>query len=223
MQEAGRPLTIGKDQSLLLQPDVEHGGTAPYSKDLSFYWIHFQPAKARAAGNTLRVPQVSSPRRVDRLTDLLHRFVDEQEAGTLSTMTADLLVTLMLCEVAESSSAAAPSAAASLAGRAMTYIAAHADKPLATSAVADALGCNPDYLGRVFLAAHGQTITEAIHRHRCRDARRLLLDGTLNVDQVAAACAFESTGYFRRVFKQYEGLTPRQYRRLYRRMHINWR
>ncbi|MEI8242397.1 MAG: helix-turn-helix transcriptional regulator [bacterium] len=92
---------------------------------------------------------------------------------------------------------------------------------ISASDVATGLSCNPDYLGRIFRQARGLTLTDAIHKHRLQQARRLLMESGLNVDQVARACGFREAGYFRRVFRKKEGMTPLAFRRLYARVHLN--
>lgn len=223
MEEAGQTLQVRQNQTLLLWPDRRHRGLQPYSADLSFYWIHFH-LRASSRAQELRIAQLSQPRRPDRLMELYHRFLDDQQDGKLTPIAANALMTLMLCEAAD---VAAPdnalSAARLLAGRAEAYIAAHAQKSLSATTIADHLQCNPDYLGRVYRRIFGHTLTDAIHRQRCRDARKLLLESALNVDQIARQVGFESAGYLRRLFKRSEGITPLRYRQLHRRIHINWR
>lgn len=227
MSEEDRRFELAPGQTLLLWPGRRHRGTAAYPVDLSFYWVHFQ-VSARRGGrgrDALFVPQVSLPRRPDRLTELLHRFLDDQQDGRLPPPNANLLVTLMLMEAADDVGrhATTPSAAHALAGRVDAYIAAHAHEPISTATIAAAFNCNADYLGRAYHRASQTTITAAIHHARLRDARQLLLAGDLNIDQVARQCGFTAAGYFRRVFQRHHGMTPNHYRRLYQRRQINWR
>ena len=43
-------------------------------------------------------------------------------------------------------------------------------------------------------------------------ARKLLEDEELKIVLVAKACGYENQPYFNRLFKNYYGMTPRQYR-----------
>ncbi|MCC6580638.1 MAG: AraC family transcriptional regulator [Phycisphaeraceae bacterium] len=226
MMEEGRPLTIREGGTLLLWPGRRHWGAGPYPKNLSFYWIHFQlPAARRRVTGASRVmlSQTATPRRPDRLMELMHWFLDDQESGRSAAMPANLLVTLMLLEVASSGDGVVPTAGAALADRADAHLAAHAHQMLSTSTVARVMGCHPDHLGRVYRSQRGVTLTDAIHQVRLRDARRLMLDSDLNIDQIAAQCGFASAGYFRRIFERHHGITPLRFRRLHQRRHINWR
>ena len=223
LQEAGRHFSVQAGETLLLWPGRPHGGTAPYPANLSFYWLHFylEPLTPHFSGE-MRVPQHTRVSRPDHLTNLFRRFLDDQETLTVHAPAANLLVMLMLYEVTGPYTPLAPeSAAATLAGRADTLIRTQFHKPLSTARLARQLHCNPDYLGRVFRQLYGLTLTEAVHQRRLKHARKLLLEDTQTTDAVALACGFSDAGYFRRVFKRAEGMTPYAFRKLYSKMHVN--
>jgi AraC-like DNA-binding protein len=225
VREEERPFEVEAGQSLILRPRRRHEGTEPYPPDLSFYWVHFvvDDGGEVDAGATVRVPKHTTVGRPDHLAELFRRFLDDQEAGRLRPVPADLLLMLMLCEVSESygAEASAEDNAAVLAGRADAHIRTHFHAPLSTSGLARELGCNPDYLGRVFRRVYGKTPTEAIHWRRLRHARRMLLEGDRNVEEISRTCGFRDVRYFRRLFKRHEGMTPLAFRRLYAQMHVN--
>ncbi|WP_420594076.1 AraC family transcriptional regulator [Deinococcus sp.] len=224
-QRETQAFRLSRGQSLLLFPGRRHFGTAAYPANLSFYWLHFRlrpQADAGQAGFLVDVPRHASVARPEQLTGLFHRFLSEQEAGTLLVAEANLLVIQLLLEMARS--VAAPpersSAGAVLAGRAEIRIRQQFHQDLSASRLAEELGCNPDYLGRVFRQVYGHTLTEALLRCRVRHAKHLLQEAELSVASVAAQCGFHEPGYFRRMFKRYEGVTPGVYRRLNGRRHV---
>jgi AraC-like DNA-binding protein len=227
IREQDRQFTVAPNQYLILQPGLEHAGTQTYADDLSFYWVHFDlPSDARRKSQCMiTLTQHAQPRRPDRLTELLHRFLDDQVNQAHSPLAANCQMMLMLNEAADTIPVdqQASQSANSLAPRAEKYIASHAHESISTSDVAEHLNCNPDYLGQVFRHTFGMTLTQAIIKQRLTDARKLLMDSQLNIDQVARTCGFATPGYFRRVFQASEGLSPRQYRKLHLRLHINWR
>ncbi len=225
IREEDRGFKVSAGQSLILWPERRHRGTAPFPPDLSFYWIHFtlQPPSASTRSPELTIPQYATVSRPDHMTELFRRFLDDQESGILDVTSAGLLVMLMLCEVARSRPPGSlpESASTRLAGRADAYIRTHFHEPIRPADLAQMLGCNANYLSRIFHQAYGQTLTEAIHRRRLHHARQLLLDDDRNVDEIARACGFQDAGYFRRMFKRQEGITPLAFRRLYSRLHTN--
>lgn len=222
MQEEDRRFEVRAGQALLLWPGRRHFGTAAYPRDLSFYWIHFHLERPRrGAKELLRMPQHARVERPERLLEHLHRFLDDQATGQLRPLQGSCLVLLMLGEAARGAGAPVGSeAGAVLAARAQAFLAAHYHERISASDVAAALDCNADYLGRVFRRAGGQTLTDALHRLRLKEARTLLIEDRMNVDEIARACGFDDAGYFRRIFRRHTGLSPRAFRRLHARAHV---
>jgi AraC-like DNA-binding protein len=226
--EGPRRFEVRAGEALHLWPGRRHGGTAPYPPDLSFYWLHFRvterAARTSGARPVLALPQHLRVGRPDRLTELLRRFLDDQESGRLTPLAGALLVALMLEEATLAPPPAAgrtASVAEALAARADGFVLTRFHQPVSTWDAARELGCSPDYLGRMYRRMRGMTLTEAINRTRLRHARRLLMDSSLNVDEVARAAGFSEAGYFRRVFRRAEGFSPSAFRRSYARMHLN--
>jgi AraC-like DNA-binding protein len=225
IREEQQSFRVGAGEALVLRAGREHGGTRDYSPELQFYWIHFQITEAKPISPDARmhVPRHRVVGRPDRLEELLRRYLDDQESGGLTPRTASLLVALMLSELGDSRppGVKAGRAAAMLASRTLMHIRTHFHEDISTAVLAGLLHCNPDYLGRIFKQVQGITITEAIHRHRLRHARRLLLDREMNIDRVAREAGYTDPGYFRRVFRRYSGLTPGAFRRLYGLVAVN--
>jgi AraC-like DNA-binding protein len=209
-------------QSVLFHAGRKHGGTTNYAPDLSFYWVHFLLPKPSRTKQRMVLPKTATLRRPEVLTELLRRYLDEREAGRLDDVTGGALLLLMFREIERASEQAqATGAGYVLAERAWQYIVAHAHRPISTADVAGHLRCNPDYLGRVFRATRGVSIVEAIHRRRIHEARKMLIDGEMNIEEIASASGFSDACYFRRVFKQSVGMSPRKFRQLYARVHVN--
>lgn len=238
MYEEDQSFRIAPEETLILCAGHRHGGIGDYPPDLSFYWIHFEwlagaagrkarrsvrPGHKQAKTETLEIPRCGPVARPDRLAELFHWFLNDQESGRLTRAAADLLVLQMLQEVANRRlpDEATDSAGAALAAQANRLVRTRFHEELQTSSLARELDCNPDYLGRVYHRAYGYTLTEGIHRARLKEARSLLMDGQQNVDQIARAVGYSDPGYFRRIFRRQEGLSPRAYRRLHARVHIN--
>lgn len=217
MGEDGREYRLGAGDTLLLHAGRTHSGLAPYPADLSFYWIHFRlrPGKTLAG-----CPKHATPARAERLSELFHRFIDDQEAKQLTATRAALLIGLMLCELKEQRKTESVNESV-LAARVEAYIDTHFDKPIGTHAISRHLGYNPDYLGRIVRRDRQQTILDLLHRRRLREARTLLRDTTLSVKQIAQRCGFNHPVFLRQLFSRHEGMSPREYRKLYARLHVN--
>ncbi len=224
MFEAEQRFSLGPGEGLLLEPGRQHGGAAPYPDDLSFFWLHFRRLAVpggQAAGLELRLPKCGRAADPEDLTELLRRFLAEQERGGLFPLRGALLLAEILAVYAQTQPVESASAGQTLANRARQLIATQACEGLTTAELARQLRCNPDYLGRVFKLACESTPTEAILAQRLKRAKRLLLDGAENVDEVRRQCGFASATHFRRIFKRQTGLTPQAFRRRYAPLHVN--
>ena len=85
-------------------------------------------------------------------------------------------------------------------------------KDLSLSEVAEAVCKNYNYLSKLFREETGMTFVDYLLRVRMEHSRHLLLDVSLNVEQVARAVGFSDAGYYTRQFKKVMGVTPNQYR-----------
>lgn len=223
MHEDGIPFTVTAGQTLLLWPGRRHGGTVLYPDDLQFYWLHFDVLDTNATDG-IQIPQLAEIDRTDYLTMLFRTYLDNQGLTPQRQVSADLLLMLILSEVACSTSnkrSDISPAKTRLAERARGMIRMRSCDNISTSDIAGELDVNPDYLGRVYHAAYGRTIIDAIHERRIQRAKMLLIETEDTVDSIASACGFDNTGYFRRIFQRSEGMSPRKYRQLYCRVHVN--
>lgn len=224
MEESGQRFDLQPGQTLILWPDRHHRGVEPYKRDLSFYWIHFSLVPTReSSGTKITIPQTATLVRPDRMAELFHRFLSEQEEGHVSPYEGDLLLSLMLLEVNRSHHRPVAPLTSGLLARADNYISESFHRNIGAGDVARSLRLNPDYLGRIYHQARGHTLTQAIHRRQIREALTLLRETTLNVDEIASASGFQDPRYFRRIFSRYQGVSPIRYRNFHTRIHINTR
>ncbi len=222
ISEGNRVFHVHESESLILWPHRRHKAASPFGPDLRFYWLHFALLE-RESKISLMIPQHIKIKRPDHLTSLFRRFLDDQEGNNLTQVAANLLVMLMLSEVADSSHFEAPAdeSASVLASRVNALIRTHFHEKLNTSIIAETLHRNPDYLGRVFKDIYGHTITDAINQFRLKQARKLLLESEQKVDEVALSCGYTDAGYFRRLFKRSEGISPKRFKSLHAKLHVN--
>jgi AraC-like DNA-binding protein len=96
--------------------------------------------------------------------------------------------------------------------RAKDFILARATEPLTIRDVAHHVHLTPDSLSRNFKKVTGMTVAEYLARVRVEKAKQLIADASKRIAEAAFACGFESIPYFNRVFKNYTGLSPSEYR-----------
>lgn len=89
-----------------------------------------------------------------------------------------------------------------------SYIGKHYAQPLSLEMLADFLSVSPFFLSRVFNSESGFSLSEYLTMIRMNQAKTLLLDGRMNVSEVADAVGYEDSGYFSKVFKRHFGCNP---------------
>ena len=77
--------------------------------------------------------------------------------------------------------------------------------------LAELMGMNPDYLGRIFREYSGYTVVEYLSKVRIDKAKELLKSTDMRVKEVAAAVGYSNFSYFSQVFKKATGMTPKTY------------
>lgn len=92
------------------------------------------------------------------------------------------------------------------------YISHHISEEITRGDIAGALYLNEDYISRVFKKDTGMTISQYINQARIRRATELLTATELAVGDVAEAVGYSNFSYFSKIFRQYEGCSPREYK-----------
>lgn len=81
---------------------------------------------------------------------------------------------------------------------------------------AEEFGYNPDYLSYRFKKITGISFTKKILSIRMEEAMHLLLSTEMTIQEIAEANGYRDRSHFSRNFKEYTGLSPKQYRNTYR-------
>ena len=71
-------------------------------------------------------------------------------------------------------------------------------------------------LKRRFKMAVGATLMAYVQNLRIEEAKRLLEAGSMSFEEIAHDVGYDNPAFFRRIFKTRTGLTPGQYRRMFR-------
>lgn len=93
------------------------------------------------------------------------------------------------------------------------YIDMHMDRQMMLKEVAEHVHLNPSYFSVIFKEQTGLTFSEYVTRKRIQKAKQLLLTTSIPVAEIAETAGYQTAKYFNKIFKEYEGLTPGQFRR----------
>lgn len=79
--------------------------------------------------------------------------------------------------------------------------------------VADHVHLNPSYLSVLFKKQTNLSFSEYVTRRRLENAKNLLLSTNLTIDEIAHEVGYQTAKYFCKIFKEFEAVTPSQFRR----------
>ncbi|WP_066638705.1 PocR ligand-binding domain-containing protein [Desulfolucanica intricata] len=96
--------------------------------------------------------------------------------------------------------------------KAAEYIRKNYRHKLTIDEIAQVVYLSPCYLSRIFKQSLGCTLTEYITRVRVENAKIMLKNPKFNISQVAEENGFDDPGYFTKVFKKIEGVTPSNFK-----------
>lgn len=96
--------------------------------------------------------------------------------------------------------------------RALSIIHRHYGENISQTEVAEKIGISSSYLSRIFKENLNIGFMEYLNNYRLEKAKALLEKGKLSNKAIAMLCGFQDDGYFSKVFKRYEGMTPKEYR-----------
>nr|WP_220185934.1 response regulator [Paenactinomyces guangxiensis] len=95
---------------------------------------------------------------------------------------------------------------------AIQYINDHIDSQITLKEVADMVYLNASYFSVLFKEQTGLTFSEYLTRKRLELAKSLLLSTSLSIQEISRKVGYQTAKYFIKIFKDYEGVTPGNYR-----------
>lgn len=92
------------------------------------------------------------------------------------------------------------------------YIQHRISEPIRAAAIAKALFISRPYPSRKFKEETEKNLTDFILSEKTEEAKCLLRYSDKSMTAISTYLAFSFTGYFSRVFQQYDGMLPREHR-----------
>lgn len=100
------------------------------------------------------------------------------------------------------------------------YIHHHYAESIQLDTLADLISMSPTSCSRFFRSHAARTITDYITDVRLGNAARALVDTNDSVSVICYNCGFNNLSNFNRVFKEKKGMTPRDFRQVYKKTKI---
>jgi YesN/AraC family two-component response regulator len=102
-------------------------------------------------------------------------------------------------------------------GEVFEFIEANYNRGITLCDVAKAAGYSPAYLTNRVKQETGRTVNRWIIERRMAEALLLLRSTKQSVEQIAATVGYQNTCHFYRQFRQYQGITPQDWRKKHRK------
>ena len=93
------------------------------------------------------------------------------------------------------------------------YINTHCREKITLNQLSDNVGVSDQYLCRLFRNEMNLRPMEYVTKRKIQEAKKLLMNTDMKIDDIAETLSFCSTSYFHRLFKKYEGITAAKYRK----------
>lgn len=124
-------------------------------------------------------------------------------------------------KLATSAFAKAPSSSESRRVKAIKeYIHAHYTEDIQLDDLAALISMSPSSCSRFFRSHGARTITEYITDVRLGNASRALVDTGDSISDICYSSGFNNLSNFNRIFKEKKGMTPREFRQVYKKKKI---
>lgn len=199
---------LKKGDMLLLEPNIEHGGTEISPDRTSFYWLHYHCSAPEA----LNFPKCSVPDEVNAM----RTFGELMHLQQANPTVAELVLGRFLLECGKKTEYGNKRVAEITA-----YIRANSRYPLSVVDVAQRFGYSADHLSRMFKKELGYDAKTAITKHRLEYVESKLLNSEFSIKEIAAECGFEDENAFVKFFKYHTKTTPSMFRNKYFHVRMN--
>jgi len=91
------------------------------------------------------------------------------------------------------------------------------DDDITVSDIAKRMNVSIYYLSHLFKSVTGISVIEYRNELKLTNAKRLLVESRLSINQIATQCGFSNASYFSEVFSKSEKISPSQYRKYHSR------
>ena len=144
---------------------------------------------------------------------LAHRLHGEfRQRDEVSRLVIESIALGMLAEASRRVARAAEGPKPAWLQQARALVEEHFAEPLPLTSVAQRVGVHPVHLSRTFRRFYQTTFAGYVRHVRIEFARRELAASSASLSTIAAAAGFCDQSHFSRLFKQYTGVTPAEYR-----------
>ena len=201
--------------------DCSHSYSHESSADApwTLMWVHFYGNSASAFYNTYMEqdnPFLFMPPSIVPFTEALHTLYQAHETkNPLSELISHKCLTdiILLCFTESSRKNETAATIHEKLQLVRNYIEEHCMEKINLDDLADTFYISKYHLSREYKKTFGITLGNDLTAKRISHAKSLLRFTSDSVEQIAASCGFQNAGYFTKVFRKAENMTPLEYRK----------
>ena len=97
--------------------------------------------------------------------------------------------------------------------QALAYIHTHFNEPLTLQQLSELVHLNTSYFSTLFKQSVGVNFLQYLTNYRMKEAKKLLLEHNYSIEEISIRVGYNTSKYFIQIFKEYEKITPNQYRK----------
>jgi AraC-like DNA-binding protein len=237
IEEDGSRYTIDPGQYLILAPSMTHRGYRDCPQDTDMYWLHFSIPHGFKLQDTnpvrwsdimiadstyttpsryqFQIPRYASLKQKDHIETKLAQLMEYNQyhhpdrALQQQQRFSDLLVQLQKEAIHISTSTER------VAERVIAFIHQHYREPILLQELSQALQLHPDYITRCMQQTIGKSPNQYLIQYRLSLAKQLLASTNQSIASIALQVGIDDSGYFSKLYRKIEGITPTQFRRIH--------
>lgn len=145
---------------------------------------------------------------VRRIVQQMEREYTEHATGYMEMLRC-YLTQLLVCAVRACDTRSPHNAVTKV----VEYLKFHYAEPLSLATLSALVGYTPQYLSNLFHNEIGINIQTFLQRLRVEEASKLLTSTDLTITEIAAAVGYQDMRHFSRLFRQYQQLSPKEFRK----------
>ncbi|TWJ73922.1 HTH-type transcriptional activator Btr [Bacillus paralicheniformis] len=237
LTEDGDPHQIREGEYIILVPGLEHYGHQGCQDDTRYFWLHFQEPSygfAQQGGENwtelklkkgtfetptlyhLKIPRKGKIDQKAFIEQQFRRLIDDSAQNSDLPLRKQLLFEELLIHL-QKEAFHIPSASERVASEAQHYIDRHYKEKLSMEQLSAALHYHQDYITRCMQKAFGITPGQYANKAKVFEAKRLLSSTNDKMSSIAEQVGIDDPTYFSKLFKQIEGISPVEYRKMMKR------
>lgn len=249
IQESEHQFEVKPGDVLYLLPGVTHFGYYPCPEPLSYFWCHFRLNVPYAfeeedsfflrnqgqipksgvefinQNKTMLLPLYHNYENTDEIkvifNELLGVVSDEEYVQAIADNYLNIILLRLSAKYLYDYGVSHTVESNRRLSAILEWIRVNYDKDISSSDIAEHFNYNENYLSRLIRNKTGLGLQKYIAAKKIEKAKEILLDSDSSVKEVAFCLGFTDDKYFMRVFKNFQGITPTQFRNMHPHVHTN--